>query len=409
MIYLLYGPEEFARSEALAELKAAIPPDLADLNMATLEGRRLKLDALIGACEAFPFLTERRLVIVLDLLKHQKAGKDRDELRAYLERVPPTCDLVFVENEDFDKRGAIFGYLKKAATVREFLPRQGADLTRWLGQRAQMLDVKLDGPAAQRLISFAGSDGRALVNELGKLASYVGRGGRVGVDQVDLLVQDSQEQNLFAFIDELSTRRRDAALQSLRRLIEDGQAATYILFMIARQVRILLGVKDLAAQRMRPDDIAAKLGQKPFVVRKALDQARAFSDAELAWLHDRVLELDHATQDRPHGCRGRPGGVGGGAVPLIGSTNDERPRTKEDASLSSLVVRRSSRSSTKKGRRGGLSEQLPMSQAYDVARLVRDFLAGVAAAGAAAAAAAAAWNLTSFLARRDLRRAALFL
>ncbi|MDQ2998728.1 MAG: DNA polymerase III subunit delta, partial [Chloroflexota bacterium] len=182
MIYLLYGPEEFARSEALAELKSAIPSDLADLNMATLEARRFKLDALISACEAFPFLTERRLVIVQDLLKHQKAGKERDELRAYLERVPPTCDLVFVENEDFDKRGAIFGYLKKAATVREFLPRQGADLTRWLGQRAQMLDVKLDGPAAQRLISFAGSDGRALVNELSKLASYVGRGGRVGVD-----------------------------------------------------------------------------------------------------------------------------------------------------------------------------------------------------------------------------------
>jgi len=66
--------------------------------------------------------------------------------------------------------------------------------------------------------------------------------------------------------------------------------------MTARQVRILLGVKELAAQRMRPDDIAARLGQKPFVVRKALDQARGFSDAELARLHDRVLELDHASK-----------------------------------------------------------------------------------------------------------------
>src|SRR3954467_8558278 len=101
MIYLPCGPKEFARSEPLAELKSAIPPDLADLNMATLEGRRLKLDALIGACEAFPFLVERRLVIVQDVLKHQKAGKDRDGLRAYLERVPSTCDLIFVENEDF--------------------------------------------------------------------------------------------------------------------------------------------------------------------------------------------------------------------------------------------------------------------------------------------------------------------
>ena len=209
MIYLFYGPEEFARSEALAELKATIPPDLADLNTATLDGRRLKLDALIAACEAFPFIADRRLVIVQNLLKHQKAGKDRDELRAYLERVPSTCELVFVESEDFDKRGALFVYLKKAASVREFVPKEGADLTRWLGQRAQLLDVKLDSAAAQRLISFAGNEGRALVNELEKLASYAGRGGRISAEQVDLLVQDGQEQNLFAFIDELSTRRRD--------------------------------------------------------------------------------------------------------------------------------------------------------------------------------------------------------
>lgn len=293
MIYLLYGPEEYARSQALAELKARVPADLADLNTATLDGRRLKLDALIGACEAFPFLVERRLVIVENLLKHQKAGKERDELRAYLERVPASCDLVFVESEDFDKRNAVFVYLKKAAELREFLPKEGAELMRWLAERARALGVQIDGPATQRLVSFAGSEGRALVNELDKLASYVGRGGQIGAAHVDLLVQDGQEQNLFAFIDELSARRRGAALQSLRRLIDDGQAATYILFMIARQVRILLGVKELAAQRLRPDDIAAKLGQKPFVVRKALDQARGFSDAELAGLHDRVLELDH--------------------------------------------------------------------------------------------------------------------
>jgi DNA polymerase-3 subunit delta len=203
---------------------------------------------------------------------------------------------VFVENDDFDKRNAIFTYLKKVAEVREFQPKEGAELTRWLAERASTLNVKLEPAAAQRLIGYIGSDSRALINELGKLASHAGRGGRITVESVELLVQDGQEQNLFAFIDELSTRRRGAALQSLRRLFADGQAATYILFMIARQLRILLGVKELAAQRLRPDDIASQLGQRPFVVRKALDQVRGFSEAELAQLHDRMLELDHATK-----------------------------------------------------------------------------------------------------------------
>ncbi len=263
MIYLLYGPDEYARSEALAAIKAQIPADLADLNVATLDGRKLKLTALIAACEVFPFLADRRLVIVQDLLKYQKAGKERDEMRAYLERVPATCDLLFVENEDFDKRNAVFTYLKKVAELREFQPKEGAELLRWLADRAGQLGVKLDPPAAQRLVGYTGNDSRALINELGKLASHAGRGGRITPAAVELMVQDGQEQNLFAFIDELSARRRGAALQGLRHLFADRQAATYILFMVARQVRILLGVEELAGQRLKPDDIAARLGQRP--------------------------------------------------------------------------------------------------------------------------------------------------
>ena len=52
--------------------------------MTTLDGKKFKLDTLVGACEAFPFIAERRLVIVHDLLKHQKAGKERDALRSYV-------------------------------------------------------------------------------------------------------------------------------------------------------------------------------------------------------------------------------------------------------------------------------------------------------------------------------------
>lgn len=294
MLYLFHGPDEFARSEALAVLRASLPADLADLNTTTLDGRKLRLDELISACEALPFLADRRLVIVTDVLKHIKAGKERDELRAYLERVPPTGDLVFVESEDFDKRSSLFTYLKKHARVQEFQPRTGSDLLHWVNERAERLDVRLDSAAAQHLVDYVGNDGRTLITELVKLASYVGRGGRITVGVVDLLVQDNHEQNLFAFIDNLSLRRRSLALHGVRSLLAEGQAATYILFMLARQVRILLGVQELNAQRLRSDDIAARLGQKPFVVRKALEQVRGYRPGELEALHDRLLELDHA-------------------------------------------------------------------------------------------------------------------
>lgn len=300
MITLLYGPDELSRSEALAAIKAQFPADLADLNTTALEGKKLKSDALIAACEAYPFLADKRLVIVNDLLKNQKAGSERDMTKAFFERFPATCDLVLVENDDVDKRNALFTWLKKqaekrAAEVREFPLREGAELQRWVAERAQALGVQIEPRAVAKLIEYIGGESRPLANELAKLAAYVGGGGRIGAAEVERMVADGQEQNLFAFVDELSFRRR-SALASLRHLLNDGQAAQYILFMVARQVRILVNVKDAANRRMRPDEAASQLKMQPFVVRKAMDQVRGFTDAELRALHDRVLELDQATK-----------------------------------------------------------------------------------------------------------------
>lgn len=296
MLYLFHGSDEYMRSEAVASLRAAIPPDVAHLNTATLEGRKLKLHDLMVACEAMPFLAERRLVIVYDALKHVKSGKPREEIRSFLEQLPPTCDLVFVESEDIDKRNVLYTYLKKHASIEEFMPRKGAELQRWLTEKATAMKAKLTKQSAQHLIDYVGHDSRSLVMELEKLASYVGRGGRITVDTINLLVQDTHEHNLFAFIDSLSTRQRSKAFAEVRALLAEGQAATYILFMLARQIRILLGVQELAEQRMRSGDIASQLRQNPFVIKKALDQIRGFTFEELKKIHDLLLELDHATK-----------------------------------------------------------------------------------------------------------------
>ena len=293
MLYLFYGPDDLARMEAVRAVKAAIPPDLADLNVTTLDGRKLKLDALAAACEAFPFLTDRRLVIVEDALKGLRSGDTRDAVKAYLPRLPETTDLIFLEREDFDKRSALFTYLKKAATVREFLPKEGAELQRWLQERAKAQGVKLAPDAASLLIEFVGNDGRALVNELQKLAAYAGGQGLIEAEAVRLLVADDGETSVFAFVDALAARQLAPALVLLRELLADGEAPLKLLFMIGRQIRLLLQVKELVEQRLRPEAIASELKQPPFVVRKAVDQAGRFTAPALVQLHDRLLELDH--------------------------------------------------------------------------------------------------------------------
>lgn len=294
MLYLFYGPDDFIAAEAIAVIRQQLPADVLPFNSSTLEGKRLKLDELARECEAMPFLADRRVVVVTNALKHLKAGKPREAVRDYLVNVPAACHLIFWEQGDLDKRNVVFTYLKKHGTVQECVPLQGAELHRWLADRAKRERVKLPRPAAAHLIELSGTDSRTLVTELHKLAAYVGTGGTITPDVIDLLIADSSESNLFAFIDSLGSRQPAAALAGLRGLLDDGQAPAYIIFMLMRQVRILLGVAALQAERLRPEEMASQLRQKPFVVRKALEQLRSFRPEELEALHDRLLATDHA-------------------------------------------------------------------------------------------------------------------
>lgn len=296
MIYLFYGSDEYARSVALHAMKARIPEDLADLNIASFDGKRLKPEDLRTACEAMPFLAEARLVIAYDAIKHARSADARDKLRELLPNVPQWTDLVFVEREEPDSRTTLAKDLKKFAKVQIFSPREGAELLAWMQSHASKeLGVKLAPPAAQALADAIGNDGWTVANELAKLAAYVGPGGTITPAEVRLLVADEVESNIFTFVDTLFGRPGPATLQQsltkVHELLADGQAPHYLLFMIARQLRLMLAAQ--SAGRASPDDLARTLGQRPFVIRKALDQARNFQPARLRHFHDLLTELDH--------------------------------------------------------------------------------------------------------------------
>src|SRR5581483_1230352 len=81
-----------------------------------LDGARFDVGELMAATEAMPFLADRRLVVIRGLLGRSGEGEgttgrraakpETDEtLASYLERIPPTADVVFFEAEPPPKGG----------------------------------------------------------------------------------------------------------------------------------------------------------------------------------------------------------------------------------------------------------------------------------------------------------------
>jgi DNA polymerase-3 subunit delta len=297
MIYLFFGPNDFARTVAINALRASIPTDVVDLNSTLLDGRTTRLPELRTACLAYPMLHDRRLVVINGAIKQARSAEARDGLRQLVTSVPHSTDLVLNEDDPPDQRLALIKDLVKAekagtAEIREFKLLEGAALNAWVSEQARLVGVAFRPDAIQSLVDLAGNEPWALHNEVAKLAAFAGFSGTLTVVDVQRLVSDETETNMFGFLDALCGRRGHVALQSLHGLLADGAAPLYILTMIARQVRLMVLVSGFG--RQSPNDVAQAIGQKPFVVKKALEQARLYSASELRDFHHEVLSADHA-------------------------------------------------------------------------------------------------------------------
>src|SRR5258706_10331714 len=76
MFLLFHGPDDFSAREALAQLRAS---DDFDTSQDTLYGAEVSLDTIRTLCDTFPFLSEKRLVVVDGLPKRKRAGKDESD------------------------------------------------------------------------------------------------------------------------------------------------------------------------------------------------------------------------------------------------------------------------------------------------------------------------------------------
>ncbi|MBC7254771.1 MAG: DNA polymerase III subunit delta, partial [Chloroflexi bacterium] len=295
MFYIFHGEDELSRTEEVARLKALIAQEAAgDLNLTVLDGRRLSLAELMNACNALPFLSGRRLVIVHDFLQRlsgrkrpasaeeeaqgDSLGSPNEEtaaLLAYLPHLPPTTRLVFVESAALPPSHPMLKYAQgnPQGHVRAFPllnPRQEEGrrgLAAWIRRRAKEKGVEITAPAVAALIELIGGDLRALDQELEKLAAHAAYERAITLEDVRALTSAAQEANIFDLMDTLGLRQRKKALALTARLFAEGANELYLLTMIARQVRLILLVKELAEKKHTPSgEIAKSLSLRPFMV-----------------------------------------------------------------------------------------------------------------------------------------------
>jgi DNA polymerase III subunit delta len=298
MFIILHGTDEFIAHEELARLKAE--DDFRD-GVDTFTGLENSLEEIRSACDTLPFFSARRLVIVEGLPRKKRGRKEAvssaafaEDLVQYVPQMPSSTLLVVVVDELLDASNPLVKAAKRYGEVKVCVAPRGTQLESWLMRRASAAGSDLS-PEGARLLASSGSESLwALAGEIEKLSTYVGRGGKIGPEEIRALTPASHHSRVFDLTDALAKRDRGRALALLHELLESGESPFGIVALTASQTRSLIQIKVLSERggKRRAAEIAQITGIAPYMIEKSLPLARQFSLPELEATHRRLLDID---------------------------------------------------------------------------------------------------------------------
>ncbi|MEL6151546.1 MAG: DNA polymerase III subunit delta [Chloroflexota bacterium] len=299
--YIFHGTDEFRMSQTVNKMRAEMREiDSAGLNLSEFDGSDANAPEVLGAVSAFPFLADRRLVIVRGMLTYitrKGAGETgKKQVQRLLDDLPALPDwarLVFVEPKSINANSKLlklaqsdpYGYEK------EFTVPQ--NLTQWLMRQAKSdHDTALEPSAAQALSSVVSGDLRRADNELSKLASYAG-GDPITENMVALLTPYTPETRIWDMIDAMAAGRGDRAMTMLHNVLDEPNEDPFRVWaLVVRQFRLMLLAKEHLDGGGSSATLADAMGMKAFQVKKLPGQVSRFTLDDLETIYRKLLEYD---------------------------------------------------------------------------------------------------------------------
>jgi DNA polymerase-3 subunit delta len=214
-----------------------------------------------------------------------------DALLDYLQDLPPSTALVFVEDQ-LDTSAIERRLPKDRAHVRGYDRPRPSDLSSWIDRRVRHHKGKMEAAAVRQLAQLAPDDLGLLENEIAKLVTYAD-GRTVTGDDVELM-SASPEVTVFALLDAIALGQRGKALGQLRSLFHRGERSEMILPQIAASLRRLIQARELLDLGVRGPELQRRLGVHPFVAEKTERQARGYRMDQLETALRLLLDTDRA-------------------------------------------------------------------------------------------------------------------
>ena len=295
MIIFIYGEDTFRSREKVGQVREQFMQkvDASGASVTEMQGKELTVSGLHSALGAGGLFATKRMVVVRDFVRDGNK-EEQAAVKEILKSFEQSNNVVLFWEGAVDKRVGLYKALAKQKYEYEFAALDEGKLKKWIVARVKARGGSIEGNAATHLAAEVGADLWRLSGEVEKLIAYK-MGEVITSEDVHLLVRGKHEENIFALCDAVANGQSERALTLINHELAGGMNALYLHAMLVRQFRILLQLKGALAEtdgRVNQKSIASQLGLHPFVVKKALPQARAFTFSQLRNMYGKLLGIE---------------------------------------------------------------------------------------------------------------------
>ncbi len=287
-IYLLYGEEEYLKLQYKNKLLSALVNEGDTMNFSKYEGSGIKTSQVIDQAETMPFLAEHRVI----LIENSGFGKKMpDDLGEYLSNIPDFDIFIFIETTA-DKRGKLYKSANTLGRAIEMSMPNESTLATWVGTQIKNAGKQMKRDAWSQFLNMTNESMENMARELEKLISYVGDRKQINLEDVEAICVPRIETKIFDMLNAISAKDIRKTMDLYEDMLAAKEPPMRILYMIVRQFRQMIVIKELYKNGDNVGSIAKKVGSPDFAVKRTLQLANNFTEKEITSLLSDVANFE---------------------------------------------------------------------------------------------------------------------
>jgi len=291
--YFFHSPDPYLLDQTRQLLIRRIQDDLKEeIHLIKVDLEETPVDSILNVARNLTLFARRQMIQVKGFMKlRENQGKKLEE---YLRNPCEPTVLLFLAGdltrEDREKK--IFKILESRTRMIEISALDENEVRRWIGSRFKLSGFSIEADAVTFLQESQGNNLERLSHEIEKLTLYAAGEKRITFPMVEVTAGFPRHHNIYEFLDAILAKEKLKALKLANEILPDSSETLYIIFLLNRQLRQLLQIKELSG-KLGIGEIGRQVGLfNRMVLEKMLLRSKHFSKRSLVLAISRLAMWD---------------------------------------------------------------------------------------------------------------------